>query len=230
MKIRYCLFLLLILICISSCKLDMNTDIYLRDIKDVALDNTEGLITSGILKVGVPNCENKEQISEVTSLLSDYFLNVSEKSCEAGMGSLITMGIDIPIINSIEDWSLKTSSTTALLTASSKSTKFSKSDSSIYVVFALNKTKFENLNAAVQTKFFDKLNLDESTVSFSVRNDGRKNEVAVISGSFVDGKPVMFPTNFTLARRNKIDVTPSDVRRNSFSEGGKMPVLQIPIQ
>jgi len=202
----------------------MNTDIYLRDIKDVALDNTEGLITSGILKVGVPDCENKEQISEVTSLLSDYFLNVSEKSCEAGMGSLITMGIDIPIINSIKDWSLKTSSTTALLT------KFSKSDSSIYVVFALNKTKFENLNSAVQTKFFDKLNLDESTVSFSVRNDGRKNEVAVISGSFVDGKPVMFPTNFTLARRNKIDVTPSDVRRNSFSEGGKMPVLQIPTQ
>ena len=224
MKIRYCLFLLLILICISSCKLDMNTDIYLRDIKDVALDNAEGLITSGILKVGVPDCENKEQISEVTSLLSDYFLNVSEKSCEAGMGSLITMGIDIPIINSIKNWSLKTSSTTALLT------KFSKSDSSIYVVFALNKTKFENLNSAVQTKFFDKLNLDESTVSFSVRNDGRKNEVAVISGSFVDGKPVMFPTNFTLARRNKIDVTPSDVRRNSFSEGGKMPVLQIPIQ
>ena len=202
----------------------MNTDIYLRDIKDVALDNAEGLITSGILKVGVPDCNNKEQISEVTSLLSDYFLNVSEKSCEAGMGSLITMGIDIPIINSIKDWSLKTSSTTALLT------KFSKSDSSIYVVFALNKTKFENLNSAVQTKFFDKLNLDESIVSFSVRNDGRKNEVAVISGSFVDGKPVMFPTNFTLARRNKIDVTPSDVRRNSFSEGGKMPVLQIPIQ
>ena len=224
MKIRYCLFLLLILICISSCKLDMNTDIYLRDIKDVALDNTEGLITSGILKVGVPNCENKEKISEVTSLLSDYFLNVSEKSCEAGMGSLITMGIDIPIINSIKDWSLKTSSTTALLT------KFSKSDSSIYVVFALNKTKFENLNAAVQTKFFDKLNLDESAVSFSVRNDGRKNEVAVISGSFVDGKPVMFPTNFTLARRNKIDVTPSDVRRNSFSEDGMMPVLEIPIK
>ena len=202
----------------------MNTDIYLRDIKDVALDNAEDLITSGTLKVGVPDCNNKEQISEVTNLLKYYFLNVSEKSCEAGMGSLITMGIDIPIINSIKDWSLKTSSTTALLT------KFSKSDSSIYVVFALNKTKFENLNSAVQTKFFDKLNLDESTVSFSVRNDGRKNEVAVISGSFVDGKPVMFPTNFTLARRNKIDVTPSDVRRNSFSEGGKMPVLQIPIQ
>ncbi len=224
MKIRYCLFLLLILICISSCKLDMNTDIYLRDIKDVALDNAEGLITSGILKVGVPDCKNKEQISEVTSLLSDYFLNVSEKSCEAGMGSLITMGIDIPIINSIKNWSLKTSSTTALLT------KFSKSDSSIYVVFALNKAKFENLNSAVQTKFFDKLNLDESTVSFSVRNDGRKNEVAVISGSFVDGKPVMLPTNFTLARRNKIDVTPSDVGRNSFSEDGMMPVLEIPIK
>ena len=224
MKIRYFLFLLLILICFSSFKLDMNTDIYLRDIRDVALDNAEDLITSGILKVGVPDCNNKEQISEVTSLLSDYFLNVSEKSCEAGMGSLITMGIDIPIINSIKDWSLKTSSTTALLT------KFSKSDSSIYVVFALNKTKFENLNSAVQTKFFDKLNLDESIVSFSVRNDGRKNEVAVISGSFVDGKPVMFPTNFTLGRRNKIDVTPSDVRRNSFSEEGQMPVLEIPIK
>ena len=224
MKIRYCLFLLFILSCVSSCKLDMNTDIYLRDIKDVGLDNAEDLITSGTLKVGVPDCNNKEQISEVINLLKDYFLNVSEKSCEAGMGSLITMGIDIPIINSIKDWSLKTSSTTALLT------KFSKSDSSIYVVFALNKTKYENLNSAVQTKFFDKLNLDESTVSFSVRNDGRKNEVAVISGSFVDGKPVMFPTNFTLARRNKIDVTPSDVRRNSFSEGGKMPVLEIPIQ
>tara|TARA_B100001123_G_C15299168_1_gene1020406 strand:+ start:2175 stop:2393 length:219 start_codon:yes stop_codon:yes gene_type:complete len=33
----------------------------------------------------------KEQISEVTSLLSDYFPNVSEKFCEAGMCSLIKM-------------------------------------------------------------------------------------------------------------------------------------------
>ena len=201
----------------------MKTDIYLRDLRDVAVENIKDLHTSGILNVGIPDCTNKEQISEVINLLTDYFLNVSEKSCEAGMGSIITIGINIPIVNSLNDeldeWPMKTSSTTAILT--------SKHDSSIHVFFVLNQTKFENLNAAVQNKFFDKLSFDESTISFSVRYDGRKKEEIPISGSFVDGKPVIFPTNFSLVRRNKIDIQPSDVRRNSFSDDGGMPVFEI---
>ena len=217
-----CLFLFS-LILISACKIDMNTDIYLRDIKDVALINSEGLHTSGLLKVGVPNCKNKEKLSEVTGLLKDYFLNVSEKICEAGMESLLTIGVDIPIINSTQGWTSKTSSTTALVTNKSKD------GSSILVNFALNKTKFANLNSAIQSKFFDKLSFDESTVSFSINNDSRQDEEAIISDAFVDGRPVIHAKGFKLARRNKIDVEPSNVRRISFSENGIMPVLEIPI-
>ena len=204
------LFLFLIVL-VSACKIDMNTDVYLHDIKDVALENAEGLKTSGLLRVGVPGCDDKEQLTQVSSLLKDYFLNVSEKTCEAGMESLLTIGVDIPIINSTQSWTSKTSSTTALITNKSKD------GSSILVNFALNKTKFANLNSAVQNKFFDKLSFDESTVSFSVNNDGRQNENAVISDSFVDGKPTIHSKRFTLARRNKIDVEPSNVRRINFS-------------
>jgi hypothetical protein len=203
--------------------MDMKTEIYIRDIEDVSLKNAEGLHTSGLLKVGVPNCKNKEKLSEVTGLLKDYFLNVSEKTCEAGMESLLTIGVDIPIINSTQGWTSKTSSTTALVTQKSKD------GSSILVNFVLNKTKFANLNSAVKSKFFDTLSFDESTVSFSVNNDGRQDEVAIISDSFVDGKPIIHSKRFTLARRNKIDVEPSNVRRISFSNSGSMPVLEIPI-
>ena len=223
MKIRDWLLFLFVLTTTSACKIDMHTDIYLRDIKDVALTNAEGLHTSGLLKIGVPDCNNKEQLSEVTGLLRDYFLKVTEKSCELGMESLLTIGIDIPIINSTQGWSSKTSSTTALVTNKSKD------GSSILVDFALNKTKFANLNSVVQSKFFNKLSFDESTVSFGVNNDGRQNEEAVISDSFVDGRPVIYSKRFTLARRNKIDVEPSNVRKISFSESGSMPVLEIPI-
>jgi len=184
----------------SACKIDMDTDIYLRDIRDVAIKNTEGLHTPGLLKVGIPNCKNKEELSEVTDLLKDYFINVSEKACEAGMESLLSIGIDIPIINSPQDWASKTSSTTALVRNKSRD------ESYILVDFVLNKTKFENLNSAVKSKFFDKLSFDESTVSFSVNNDGRQKEEAVISDSFVDGKPIIYSKRFTLARRSKINV------------------------
>ena len=224
MKIVYSMLLIFVLTSVSACKINMNTDIYLRDIKDVALSGAEGLHTSGLLKVGIPDCNNKEKLSEVTGLLKDYFLNVSEKTCESGMESLLTIGIDIPIINSLKGWTSKTSSTTALVTNKSRD------GSSILVKFVLNNVKFENLNAAVQSKFFDKLSFDESLVSFSVNNDGRKNEEAVISDSFVDGKPVVDSQKFTLARRNKIDVEPSNVRRINFSGNGSMPVLEIPIK
>ena len=100
MKIKDWMLILLILTTTSACKMDMKTEIYIRDIEDVSLKNAEGLHTSGLLKVGVPNCKNKEKLSEVTGLLKDYFLNVSEKTCEAGMESLLTIGVDIPIINS----------------------------------------------------------------------------------------------------------------------------------
>ena len=79
MKIIYWFLLIFVLTSISACKINMNTDIYLRDIKDVALSNTDGLHTSGLLKVGIPNCNNKEKLSEVSGLLKDYFINVSEK-------------------------------------------------------------------------------------------------------------------------------------------------------
>ena len=223
MKIKDWLLILLILTTTSACKMDMKSEIYIRDIEDVSLKNAEGLHTSGLLKVGVPNCKNKEKLSEVTGLLKDYFLNVSEKTCEAGMESLLTIGVDIPIINSTQGWTSKTSSTTALVTNKSKD------GSSILVNFALNKTKFANLNSAIQSKFFDKLSFDESTVSFSVNNDSRQDEEAIISDAFVDGRPVIQPKSFKLARRNKIDVEPSNVRRISFSENGIMPVLEIPI-
>tara|TARA_B100000686_G_C16519287_1_gene826335 strand:+ start:567 stop:752 length:186 start_codon:yes stop_codon:yes gene_type:complete len=59
MKSKEWLLILFILTTTSACKIDMNTDIYLRDIKDVALKNAEGLYTSGLLRVGVPNCEEK---------------------------------------------------------------------------------------------------------------------------------------------------------------------------
>jgi hypothetical protein len=201
----------------------MSTDVYLRDIKDAALANVEGLKTSGLLKVGVPNCEDKEKLSQVSSLLKDYFLNVTEKSCAAGMESLLTIGVDIPIINSESGWTSKTTSITALVTQKSKE------GSSILVNFALNKTRFNNLNQSIENQFFQKLSFDKSTVSFSVNNDGRQDEVAVISDSFVDGKPFIYSKSFTLKRRNKIDVEPSNVRRSSFSDNGSMPVLEIPI-
>ena len=82
----------------------MATDVYLRDIEDVALKNAEGLKTSGLLQVGIPNCDDKEQLSKVTSLLRDYFLKVTEKSCESGMESLLTIGIDIQEIHKLSDY------------------------------------------------------------------------------------------------------------------------------
>ena len=113
-------FFLFLLILIPACKIDMSTDVYLRDIEDVALKNAEGLKTSGLLQVGIPNCDDKEQLSKVTSLLRDYFLKVTEKSCESGMESLLTIGVDIPIVHSEIGWTSKTKSTTALITKKSK--------------------------------------------------------------------------------------------------------------
>ena len=62
-----------------------------------------------------------------------------------------------------------------------------------------------------------------------MNNDGRQEEEAVISDSFVDGQPIIYSKRFTLARRSKINVEPSNVRRISFSNNGSMPVLKIPI-
>ena len=223
MKIKEWLLILLILTTTSACKIDMSTDIYLQDIKDVALKNTEGLHTSGLLRVGVPNCEDKDQLDQVSNLLMDYFINLKAKSCDGEMESFVTMGIDVPIVTSETGWTPKTKSITALVTHKSKD------GSNIVVNFALNRNRFNNLNEAVENQFFDKLSFNESTVSFSVNNDSRQDEQSIISDAFVDGRPVIHPKEFTLARRNKVAVEPSNVRRISFSENGFMPVLEIPI-
>ena len=148
MKIKDWLLILLILTTISACKMDMNTEIYVRDIEEVALKNAKDLHTSGQLRVGVPNCEDKDQLDQVSNLLMDYFINLKAKSCDGEMESFVTMGIDVPIVTSETGWTRKTKSITALVTHKSKD------GSNIVVNFALNRNRFSNHNEAVEKSVF----------------------------------------------------------------------------
>jgi hypothetical protein len=59
--------------------MDMNTEIYIWDIEDVALKSAEGLHTSGLLRVSAPNCEDKDQLDQVSNLLMDYLFKSKNK-------------------------------------------------------------------------------------------------------------------------------------------------------
>jgi hypothetical protein len=208
---------------LSGCKIDVTTDLYLNDLRDTAENNLDDLKTTGILKVQIADCGNKDSLREVSNLLDDYFLNLKTKTCNIeGMQSLLKVGVDIPIFSSTKNWESKTKSIFGILVDTSNSA------SAYTIAFGLDLSRFSVLNQSIENKYFDTLKFGESIIMFAVNNDGKKDMAISVKDSIVDGKPIT-SKKFIVSRREKIELEPSNVRRLSFSENGLMPILVIPI-
>lgn len=208
-----------VLFLLTSCKLELDGEIFVADVIDVG-EGKGTLYTPMNLSFEMSSKDtcNKDK-EEISNILKNYFTNFVAKDCYSeDFNSFLRIGADIPIIvdpvpgDGQVDLSDKSVISFGVVKEENEQLWYYNS----YI--ALNSQLFELISKKIEDKYYQSLKLNKTKIKLSINNDGRETEEVRFASSFVNGKPVVFPQNFKIERRQKIDFLGSDVTTAAFDQ------------
>ena len=201
---------------LSACKIDFEGDIYTSDLMDV-LENRSQIDIPMLVSFQVSSCD--EDLYDLHSTLSDYFLEYSYIGCEVGNDfmSYVTSRVRVPINSSQDDFENADSLIGYLV---------QEFDDGIYVYTMLNQLSFDMLSNYVESQTFQSLDLSESTLIVNVHNDLRYLNLSVFPG-FVDGDPTVYVKDYEMEKRDILTILNSDSSAAHLQIYGWSPIFYI---
>jgi hypothetical protein len=218
------LFLILVL---TGCKVNLDGDVYIGDIIDVA-ETQEQLFNPMDISFEMSSVSACEDDKEKLSIILDkYFTNFNAKECYSeDFNAFLKTGFDIPVILDLEKNGEFENSQSDLISLTIVSVKMDTGYRyDVYLV--LNRILFNSLNAEIYDEFFQKIELDDAKIKLSINNDGRETEKISFASAFVNGEPAVFYSTYDLERRQKLDYIGSDVTRASFDKYGHAYIMSV---
>lgn len=189
----------------AGCKLDMTTDLYVSDLREVSLGSTTELTTPATIAIGIPAANECQKYAAILSdMMQGILTDFSPKGCERdGMNSYLLANVQLPLVKGQEVWR-QAGSLFGIMTTSG--------DGHIGVALVMNLKKYETLNEKIEDRFHQKLDLSTSKITVFLNNDERVATEYIAGGVFLNGQPVYENENFTLERRHKVEIKLSNVR------------------
>ena len=217
-----------VLFLLTSCKLELDGEIYVADVIDVG--EGKGTLNTPMNLSFEMSSENKcnEDKEKISNILNNYFINFVAKDCYSeDFNSFLRVGADIPIIKDPVpgDGQVDVSDKSVISFAVVKGENEQLMYYSTYI--ALNNQLFELISKEINDKFYQTLKLNKTKIELAINNDGREAEELRFASSFVNGKPVVFPQNFKIERRQKIDFLGSDVTTAAFDQNKLAYVFMV---
>ena len=194
-----------ILIVVAGCELDVVSDLYVSDLREVAAKGTVGLSTPATIAIEIPSTKKCDEYSaKLSEIMKGILIEFSPKSCKReGMESFLMSDTQIPLMGSEGEW--RESKTLFGILAQLEDDGF------IYVSIASNAKKLEQLNARVRDEFRQSIDLAESKVTLILNNDEREPIKYTVWGVFLDGQPIYYNQESTLKRRHTAEIELSNV-------------------
>ncbi|MBQ31440.1 MAG: hypothetical protein CL923_02630 [Deltaproteobacteria bacterium] len=201
-----------------GCKTELMTEIFLRDILDVA-ETGESVSFPSRLMIPISNQDNCEKDrAKILGVLGRYatlkFLNCESLKGEmfdamnVEVETLITKGSATPVQGLFG---------VALVEQDGK--------------LVLQARLSENVDRAVKELddlyIMTSVNLNELQVRITINNDTRQTRQVSVDSAFVDGQPVDESAMFTLKRRGAIELKPSDVRTRAMVQTRKARIATV---
>ena len=208
---------------IAGCKMSVTPELYLTDLRDVAVNGTEGMSVPTTLSFQIPSSSECEKYTaQFTKLIGRSFTGFTAKGCEnQGMESYLIANVSLPLLHSDEAW-LEVESLFAIVALAD--------EDRINVLIALDQAEFAALSERVKSEFYQDLELESSTIKYVLNNDSRETESFHISGCFLNAEPVPYYQEFTIEHRQRVDVKLSDVRVAFLAKKGYVSLMGMPLE
>jgi hypothetical protein len=217
---------------LSSCKVDLIVDLYVKDIVEIANgdEKIKPIETPAILKIQVQSCE--EGLDKIIDILKDSFPDPKIKECEnEGPNSIAKVGTTIYLYNSDHFKKHKANANCFFSFCYSEElpgvfglvagvTGFQDTITGEKISLYVNKRNFKILSDRVKNKFSTGLKI--GGLVLDLNNDERKNIYVDVVPSFLDGGPVLgFDERFAkVKRRGRTTIQVSNVHEASLRKKG----------
>lgn len=187
---------------LSACNARISSEIYLADIEELsgeAAMTTEVLI--GLPVSGEDDCAEKKRRYSSVFRNSTGFKNMEYVSCD---GDFADYSLDVPLRMADPYRSPMQDSFEIVRHDDTES-------GNIKLYLRSKPTALCNLNKLIRDEFYQSLDLTEVSPRIYIENDLRETQTLILNQVFVNGVPVIEPTEFVLDRRDSVDVSLSDV-------------------
>ena len=227
-KIRQLVLIISTLFLLNACSINMDGDLYIGDITDVA-DNGEKLFTPMDISFEMSSEDSCQQDkNKISNILNKYFSNFAAKECYSkDFSSYLKTGIDIPIILDTDQDGRVLNSNNDLVSITV--VRREENSSVIDVYLSLNKMMFNALNNELYDVFYQKISLENVKIKLSINNDGKNTESVSFASAFINGDPVVIYSTFDISRRQKLDYLGSNVTSSFFEKYGYTYILSVDI-
>ena len=212
------LFIFAFILALSGCKLISTTSIYTGDLIDVlSLPTAEQLLAKSNLAVEFSSEESCIQdASEFALLLRNSGVsNLQFIECyEEGVSSFGSFDIDIPLIRG-DDETGNISNTNIFGLAVRDEGDTAGEDALFRFYFCVRGDIWSNVQNASEDKYFQKFDVDDMAFIYEIENDLREpKDYYTGTLTFINSKPTVSGTKFTLEKRDSITVRINDVSKH----------------
>ncbi len=206
-RLKSLLFLLVILVASSACSSTrISGEIYLADIDELP---ESGELTTKIL-IGLPisgedDCVEKRQQYNSVFRKSTGFKGMSFERCyKDGSDNLAQYSLDVPIkIGDPETSQLRTSFDVVREDDTASGTR--------HLYLRSKPSALCNLDDLLSDEFYQSLDLSKTSPKILISNDLRETQTLILDHIFVNGQPVIVPTEFEMERRDDLHLQLSNV-------------------
>ena len=210
---RILLVSLLAAICFS-CKIDVETDVYINDVLN-AKNNQEKTFCTAQIKF---DSSSSISMDSITTLLNKYFIAVQNirEDKSSYMGSIIA-DVQIPLTmksNENDNQSIF-------------KVVIDEDESNYLVEFKVDEDLFSAMNADVSDITYQKFDLTDLNIKFIINNDTKNKSTIGVHSVYSNSVPVPYYSEIEIDRRQKIEIVPSDVLRDSINGNGSITMLVI---
>ncbi len=211
------LLLMIAVLMTVGCKMHIVPELYLTDLRDVAVNKTQNVTVLATLSIEIPSSsECAKYTRQVTQKIGANFVGFTTKGCEdQGMDSYLLANASLPLVHSVEEWNrVKHRSLFGIVSYADED------GDRVGVHIMLDLVAYEDLS--------DDVNIEKSEFGFIVMNDGREADEFHVSGSFVNGVAVPYTREFSVERRGRLDVTISNVKLSYLAKNGTTMLMALP--
>ena len=209
-----------LIIFLSGCKINFIGDLYTSDLLELAhsVDNKSFNLPMEI-EYQVSACEDTD---EVNRIISTYFISYKNTGCSVGddFMSYAKAQVTVPVVNKYEVLNDFNNSLIGFVSYLSEDGTY------VYVDASINAVLYESLQNYVYNETYQELSLTESNLIIRLNNDLNSATVEV-QASFVNNEPIVFPTEYVLARRELLIIQSSNVATSFLEDNLWTPLFLI---
>ena len=204
----------MVIVALAGCKMNLTVDLYSTDLRAAKAGESE-LAALATLAFEVPSVKNCDEYSaKISNIMTGILDDFTPKGCRReGTESFLLADTQMPLFISEEKWKKSAALFGVLL--------FDRADPEhVGVVIVLDIDKYGILTNRMNKEFHQTIDLSESKITLVLNNDGRKAVAFALRGAFVDAAPILGEQEFTLKRRQKVNIVLSDVATAFLAKKG----------